>query len=105
MIRNIFALCLCLVALSAAAQEPTLADGTVSVLSPKPLVKESASTPCADGKCEVAREVRLAPWQARNLYRQAERQNYRDCRNGNCRTHVGPTAIVVQPGRKCKNCN
>lgn len=84
MIRNIFALCLCLFALSASA--------------------EAQTTSCPNGRCGVAREVRLGPWQANRLHRQAERQSRRDCRNGNCGVYDGPTAIITQPARRCRNC-
>jgi len=108
----------------AETQTPTLAEGTKSVLATSQQSATSATvapastvvvasvvaTPVACCQ-ETASEVRLGPWQARRLTRQADRQEARDSRgcckdkcDCNCRKRSRPTAIV--PTRaKCDCCS
>jgi len=101
---------------------PTLADETSSVLVNKTqtvaTAKEQVATqavvvapqPAAvEVSCETAKEVRLAPWQARRLGRQADRQEARDARDcckckcgskKDCRTK----ALVLTKSRPACNC-
>jgi hypothetical protein len=111
--------CFAAVAVAAETQTPTLAEGTKSVLATSPQPAVSATTAPAPtvvattvACCEeTASEVRLGPWQARRLTRQADRQEARDSRdcckgkcNCDCRKKSRPTAIV--PTRaKCDCCS
>lgn len=91
-----------------AADVPTpAADGTVSVLksdNPAPATT-SASACCGD----TFKEVKLGPWQARRLQRQADRQEARAARECCCKDSCDncckkkPTALVLERN-KC-NCN
>jgi len=121
--------CFAAVAVAAETQTPTLAEGTSSVLATSPQPATSVTTAPAPtvvattapaptvvattvACCEAtASEVRLGPWQARRLNRQADRQEVRDSRdcckgkcNCDCRKKSRPTAIV--PTRaKCDCCS
>lgn len=110
MIRNVFLVAFCLFACTAFAQNaPTPADA--SVLVNEQATAQSAKPACGSACCETAKEVRLGPWQARRLVRQAERQEVRDCRNcckcnDCCKDDCKPTAIVVTRTRtRCNCCN
>lgn len=104
----------------AADQVPTPADGTTSILSTTAttanataaaaVVATAPAASCGDC-CETAKEVKLGPWQARRLARQAERQEVRDCRDC-CKDACGckkqdcrPTAVVVTRARRTCCCN
>ena len=108
----------------AADQTPTPADGTTSILSTTTANTATATTTtaavatattasCGDCGvcCETAKEVKLGPWQARRLARQADRQEARDCRDC-CKDSCGckkqdcrPTAVVVTRARRTCACN
>lgn len=100
MIRNIFALGFCLIASAAiAADTPTLADSTVSVLKTDTVTATTATAaiPAAAPAaccCETAKEVKLTPGQTRRLSRQADRQEARECRKA--------TVIIVSSACNCK---
>ena len=109
--RSLIAIALASVAAVAFAetQSPTPADGTVSVLASNSQ-QQASSAPDASC-CETAKEVRLGPWQARRLSKQAERQEARDCRDcckGKCECDCckksRPTAIVTTKARPACSC-
>ena len=117
MIKTVFALAFCTVACVALAADgiPTPADNTTSVLASAPAQTQTTSQPvavaavAAPACCETAKEVRLGPWQARRLSRQAERQEARDCRDCckgkcDCKDECKPTALVVTRTRPACNC-
>lgn len=104
MIRTVFSLALLSLACTALAENgtPTLADTTTSVLVNQDQTNSATTTsaPAASPCAETAKEVKLAPWQARRLARQAERQEARElrdcckcdcCKKKDCR----PTALVL----------
>ena len=99
----------------AGEKAPTPADGTTSVLATTATESTVATTTavattCGDC-CETAKEVKLGPWQARRLARQADRQEARDCRDcckgeRSCKKQdCRPTAIVAVRGRRNCDCN
>lgn len=117
MTKTVFALALSVLACSAVAETgtPTLADAPQSVLTTQvqpqqaaPPAQEQAAAPVqkqAAPCCETAKEVRLGPWQARRLARQAERQEVRECCECDCprpkckcRTTV---LVVTKTAPKC----
>jgi hypothetical protein len=79
------------------ANEPTPADGTVSVLS-----KDQAPAVTAAEPCTELRGVRLSDRQVRRLNRIADRQEARDERN--CRCDCADPKVLVAKPNKC-NCN
>ena len=93
----------------AGSQTPTPADGTVSVLASnaqaQPVAPVATEAPVC---CQTeAKEVRLGPWQARRLSKQADRQEARDCRDCckcNCKDERKPTALVLTRKRPACNC-
>lgn len=98
--KTVFAIVAAIATTSATAGE----QGTTSVLTNQPTPAAATATQ----PCENAREVKLTPWQARRLARQADRQEARECRKcckcegkKDCR----PTAIVVTRTRQACNCN
>lgn len=113
MIKTVFALAFCAVACVALAADgvPTPADNTTSVLTAPP-AQQATSQPvvaAAPACCETAKEVRLGPWQARRLARQADRQEARDCRDCckgkcDCKDDCKSTALVVTRTRPACNC-
>ena len=107
--KNIAAIVIALVSANAIADTPTQPAPT-SVL-----VKDSQPTaaPVAETKqeatpvacCETAQEVKLGPWQARRLARQADRQEARDCCSCKCdcyKKDSRPSALVLtKKAAKC----
>ena len=98
---------------NAGEQAPTPADSVLTApatVAAPTVVAAPAS--CSQGCCEVSKEVRLAPWQARRLSRQADRQEARDCRDC-CKCNDGccekkdcrPKAIVSVRSRSNCCCN
>lgn len=96
-------------------QSPTPADGTASVLVNKPEATATAQpapqAATTEVSCETAKEVRLTPWQARRLGRQADRQEARDARDCcKCDCNCGskkdcrPKALVLTKARPACNC-
>lgn len=79
-------------ALTLVANEPTPADGTVSVLT-------NPTTSAAPASATELRGVRLAPWQVRRLNRAADRQEYRDERN--CRCNCSEPKVLLAKPTKC----
>lgn len=71
------------------ANEPTPADGTVSVLK-----REAAAT--APASASELRGVRLSAWQVRRLNRAADRQELRDERNCRCDCRE-PKVLLAKP--------
>lgn len=80
---------ICILTLALMANEPTPADGTVSVLNREAAV--AAPAPASE-----LRGVRLAPWQVRRLNRAADRQELRDERNCRCDCRE-PKVLLAKP--------
>lgn len=109
MTKTVLALVVSALACSALAENgvPTPADNTTSVLAkqsqpqPVPAATDAESAPAATPACaEAAKEVRLGPWQARRIARQADRQEARaacECCNCDCRKNKDcrPTVLVL----------
>lgn len=110
MTRIIFAsVCLFAFVSSINAAEPTLADGTTSVLKTTE-AKVAEPAPAAVACADALREVNLLPIQARRLARQADRQEARATRNCckcNCDNNCNKkrTALIADRNRCKCGCN
>lgn len=121
MIRTVFGIAFCAIACSAFADNgvPTPADNTnssvlVAGAQPVPLNTEATAVApqaaTASDCCNVC-EVRLGPWQARRLCRQAARQEARDCCKCGCekcdcckcKCKCRPTVVVTRTNCCCCN--
>jgi hypothetical protein len=110
--KNIAAIVIALASANVLAETPTLAQptpasvlvdqtqtATAAVAETKPApaaapvtTQEAVPVAC----CETAQEVKLGPWQARRLARQADRQEARDCCKCECdKKDSRPSALVL----------
>lgn len=111
LMKNIVAIVIALASANVLADAPTLAQPAPTSV----LVKDTQPTaaPAAETKqeatpvacCETAQEVKLGPWQARRLARQADRQEARDCcgcKCDCCKKDSRPSALVLtKKAAKC----